>query len=57
MFVSDRGHTLVFKSADDQSIALFKYGEFLFEHLVVFAPSVEGLFRLQFILLIFSCVL
>jgi hypothetical protein len=41
----DRGHKLTFKLADDATLMLMKYGEFLFEHLVVFAPSVEG--RLQ----------
>lgn len=37
----DRGHKLTFKAADDQSLALFKYGEFIYDHLVVFSPSVE----------------
>jgi oligosaccharyltransferase complex subunit beta len=30
--------------ADDPDLSLIKYGEFLFEHLVIFAPSVDGLF-------------
>lgn len=32
---------LTFKSADDASLVLSKYGEFLYEHLIIFAPSVE----------------
>jgi len=39
--LTDRGHKLTFKLADDATLMLMKYGEFLFEHLVVFAPSVE----------------
>lgn len=39
--LQDRGYTLTFKSADDSSLILSKYGEFLFEHLIIFAPSVE----------------
>ncbi|KAL1137786.1 hypothetical protein AAG570_009482 [Ranatra chinensis] len=37
----DRGYTLTFKLADDSSLLLSKYGEFLFDHLIIFAPSVE----------------
>jgi len=39
--LADRGHVLTFKTADDPTLALIKYGEFLFEHLVLFSPSVE----------------
>jgi oligosaccharyltransferase complex subunit beta len=38
----DRGYTLTVKKADDPSLALIKFGEFLYEHVIVFAPSVEG---------------
>lgn len=38
---SDRGYTLTFKIADDASLILSKYGEYLYEHLIIFAPSVE----------------
>lgn len=37
----DRGFDLTFKLADDSSLALVKYGEFLYDQLVLFAPSVE----------------
>lgn len=40
--MSERGFDLVFRSADDSSLSLVKYGEFLYQHLVIFAPSVEG---------------
>lgn len=39
--LQERGYTLTFKSADDANLVLTKYGEFLYEHLIVFAPSVE----------------
>lgn len=38
---TDRGYSLTFKIADDASLILSKYGEYLYEHLIVFAPSVE----------------
>lgn len=31
----------MFRSADDSSLSLVKYGEFLYQHLVIFSPSVE----------------
>ena len=36
-----RGYQLTFKLADDPNLALSKYGEYLYDHLVIFAPSVE----------------
>nr|CAG4640832.1 EOG090X05EE [Eulimnadia texana] len=39
--LSDRGYKLTFKLADDSSLVLSKYGEYLYENLVVFSPSVE----------------
>ncbi|BFZ23263.1 hypothetical protein BsWGS_26302 [Bradybaena similaris] len=35
------GYDLTFKTADDASLALVKYGEFLYDNLVLFSPSVE----------------
>lgn len=40
-FLKDRGHTLTFKSAEDSSLSLFKYGELLYDNLIIFAPKVE----------------
>ncbi len=39
--LSSRGYQLVFKLADDSSLALSKYGEYLYDSLIIFAPSVE----------------
>jgi oligosaccharyltransferase complex subunit beta len=39
----DRGFDLTFKTADDSSLSLVKYGEFLYDNLVIFSPSVEGI--------------
>ena len=39
--LQDAGHSLTFKSADDASLSLIKYGEFIFDHLLVLAPGVE----------------
>jgi len=40
--LKDRGFELTFKLADDTSLSLIKYGEFLYDHLIIFAPSVES---------------
>lgn len=40
-FLADRGYTLTFKIADDSSLVLSKYGEYLYKNLIIFAPSVE----------------
>merc|ERR1719495_137054 len=37
----DAGFDLTFKGADDATLNIKKYGEFLYDHLVVFAPTVE----------------
>ncbi|XP_076236975.1 dolichyl-diphosphooligosaccharide--protein glycosyltransferase non-catalytic subunit Ost48 [Calliopsis andreniformis] len=37
----DSGYTLTYKLADDANLQLSKYGEYLYEHLIIFAPSVE----------------
>jgi Oligosaccharyltransferase 48 kDa subunit beta len=34
---------LNYKLADDASLNIKKYGKYLFEHIVIFAPSVEEL--------------
>jgi len=39
--LQDRGFHLTFKTADDPGLTLMKYGEYLFQHLVIFSPSVE----------------
>ncbi|XP_071446909.1 dolichyl-diphosphooligosaccharide--protein glycosyltransferase 48 kDa subunit [Hetaerina americana] len=37
----ERDYTLTFKSADEANLLLIKHGEFLYDHLIIFAPSVE----------------
>ncbi|XP_015594603.1 dolichyl-diphosphooligosaccharide--protein glycosyltransferase 48 kDa subunit [Cephus cinctus] len=39
--LQDRGYQLTYKLADDANLQLSKYKEFLYEHLIIFAPSVE----------------
>lgn len=39
--LKSRGYQLTFKMADDASLALSKYGEYLYDNLIIFAPSVE----------------
>ncbi|KAM6976684.1 dolichyl-diphosphooligosaccharide--protein glycosyltransferase 48 kDa subunit [Aplochiton taeniatus] len=39
--LADRGYDLSFKTADDPSLSLIKYGQFLYDHLIIFSPSVE----------------
>lgn len=39
--IKDRGHSLTFKLADDPSLSLFKYGELIYQNLIVFSPNVE----------------
>jgi len=38
-----RGHTLTFAHVNDEEVKLQKYGEYLFENLVLFSPSAEDL--------------
>uniref|UniRef100_F1L1C8 Dolichyl-diphosphooligosaccharide--protein glycosyltransferase 48 kDa subunit n=1 Tax=Ascaris suum TaxID=6253 RepID=F1L1C8_ASCSU len=39
--LTERGHKLNIKAADDPSLALTKYGERLYDHLILFAPGVD----------------
>lgn len=41
IYISDSGYTITFKLADDANLVLSKYGEFLYQHLIIFAPTVE----------------
>lgn len=40
-FLKDRGHVLTFKSAEESTLSLFKYGDLLYDNLIIFAPKVE----------------
>jgi oligosaccharyltransferase complex subunit beta len=37
----ERGYQLTFKSADDPSLVLSKYGKYFYENLIIFAPTVQ----------------
>ena len=39
--LKSRGFSLTFKQADDPGLALSKFGEYLYDNLIIFAPSVE----------------
>ncbi|VDN07648.1 unnamed protein product [Thelazia callipaeda] len=39
--LTERGHELVIKTADDQTLSLTKYGVRLYDHLIIFAPGVD----------------
>nr|CAG4637760.1 EOG090X05EE [Chydorus sphaericus] len=39
--LADRGFSLTFKTADDSNLVLSKYGQYLYQNLVIFSPSVE----------------
>ena len=41
--LEERGLKVTIKRADDQNLELIKFGDFLYDHLVIFAPSVQGL--------------
>jgi oligosaccharyltransferase complex subunit beta len=40
--LEDRGFQVTLKRADDANLALIKFGEFVYDHLVIFAPGVQG---------------
>ena len=54
LFFSDRGFDITFKTADDPSLSLIKYGQFLYDHLIIFSPSVEGKFHTLHVCLPFA---
>ncbi|XP_065565575.1 dolichyl-diphosphooligosaccharide--protein glycosyltransferase 48 kDa subunit-like [Artemia franciscana] len=39
--LADQGHGLTFKIADDAGLVLSKYGDYLYDNLIIFAPGVE----------------
>lgn len=38
----DRGFQLTYKAADDSDLALSKYNEYLYDHVILFCPNVVG---------------
>uniref|UniRef100_A0A8C0BQG7 Dolichyl-diphosphooligosaccharide--protein glycosyltransferase 48 kDa subunit n=1 Tax=Buteo japonicus TaxID=224669 RepID=A0A8C0BQG7_9AVES len=41
LVAADRGFDLTFRTADDAGLSLIKYGEFLYDNLIIFSPSIE----------------
>lgn len=39
--IQDLGHTITIKSADDASLRISKYGEFLYDNVLLFCPQVD----------------
>jgi oligosaccharyltransferase complex subunit beta len=39
--LEDRGFQVTLKRADDANLALIKFGEFVYDHLIIFAPGVQ----------------
>lgn len=39
--LQERGYNLTFRNADDSSLTLLRFGEFVYQNLIIFAPSVE----------------
>ncbi|NWS47207.1 OST48 glycosyltransferase, partial [Probosciger aterrimus] len=39
--LADRGFDLTFRTADDAGLSLIKHGEFLYDNLIIFSPSIE----------------
>lgn len=40
--LKDRGFQLTYKAADESDLALTKYNEYIYDHLVLFCPNVAG---------------
>lgn len=38
----DRGFDITFKSSDDSTLQIVKYGEYIYDHVIVFAPATKG---------------
>jgi oligosaccharyltransferase complex subunit beta len=42
IFLVDRGFDITYKSSDDVNIQIVKYGEYLYDHIIIFAPATKG---------------
>ena len=38
----DRGFEITYRSSDDASLQIVKYGEYMFDHMILFAPGTKG---------------
>jgi oligosaccharyltransferase complex subunit beta len=41
-FFEDRGFDLTYRSSDDSALQIVKYGEYLYDHIILFAPATKG---------------
>ena len=41
-FRLDRGFELTYRSSDDSTLQIVKYGEYIYDHIVLFAPATKG---------------
>ncbi|CAF0983834.1 unnamed protein product [Adineta steineri] len=39
--LADRGFDITYKSSDDSTLQIIKYGEYLYDHIVIFAPATK----------------
>jgi oligosaccharyltransferase complex subunit beta len=39
--LKDRGFDITYKSSDDASLQIVKYGEYLYDHIIIFAPATK----------------
>lgn len=40
-YIAERGHEVTVKAADDPSLQLSRFGEYIYQNLVILAPGVE----------------
>ncbi len=41
-FDLDRGFDLTYRLSDDSSLQIVKYGEYIYDHIILFAPATKG---------------
>jgi len=41
-FGLDRGFDLTYRLSDDSSLQIVKYGEYIYDHIILFAPATKG---------------
>jgi oligosaccharyltransferase complex subunit beta len=42
IFSIDHGYEITYKSSDDSTLQIVKYGEYLYENIIIFAPTTKG---------------
>ncbi len=41
-FPLDRGFDLTYRSSDDSGLQIVKYGEYIYDNIILFAPATKG---------------